>query len=155
MKKIIIIGTIVLGIAIGVGAYYLVSNLSSLVASAIEKHGGDVTQTSVGVSGVKISLREGRGSITDLRVASPEGFETQNVFSLGDITIDLDVASVREDPIVIDEIRIRAPMINAEVLKNGSSNIDELRKRVQAYSGAKTESRSRCPEETSTQEVCL
>lgn len=140
MKKMIIIGTIALGIAIGVGAYYLVSNLSSLVASAIEKHGSDVTQTSVGVSGVKISLREGRGSITDLRIASPEGFKTRNVFALADITIDLDLASVRENPIVIDEIRIRAPVINAEVLKNGNSNIDELRKRVQAYSGAKAES---------------
>ena len=68
-----------------------------------------------------------------LRVASPEGFKANDAFSLGDITVDIDLKSVREDPVVIDEIRIRAPVVNAEVTKTGASNIDELRKRVQAY----------------------
>lgn len=135
MKKIIIAG-IVLVIAIGAGAYYLLSNLNSLVASAIEKHGSEVTATSVSVSGVDISLGEGRGSISGLRVASPEGFHVRDAFSLGDITIDLDVSSVREDPVVIDVLRIRQPVVAAEVLGDGSSNIEELRKRVQAYSAS-------------------
>jgi hypothetical protein len=132
-KKVIAGGVAIVAIAIAFAAFYLLSNLNSLVAGAIEKHGSDVTDTSVGVSGVDISLREGRGSIKGLTVASPEGFEAKNAFSLGDITIDIDFKSVREDPVVIDEIRIRAPVINAEITKTGASNIDELRKRVQAY----------------------
>ena len=135
-KKVIAGGVAILAIVIAVAAFYLASNLNSLVAGAIEKHGSDVTDTSVGVSGVDISLREGRGSITGLRVASPEGFEASNAFSLGDITVDIDLKSVREDPVVIEEIRIRAPVVNAEVTKTGASNIDELRKRVQAYTAA-------------------
>ena len=134
MKKKVIVGVVaIVVIAIAFAVFYLLSNLNSLVAGAIEKHGSDVTDTSVGVSGVDISLREGRGSIKGLTVASPEGFEAKNAFSLGDITIDIDFKSVREDPVVIDEIRIRAPVINAEITKTGASNIDELRKRVQAY----------------------
>jgi hypothetical protein len=141
MKKILIGGTIaIVVIAIAVGAFYLLSNLNSLVADAIETHGSEVTDTSVRVSGVDIALREGRGTITGLSVASPEGFESQVAFSLGDITVDIDLGSVRKDPTVIDEVRIRAPVINAEIKKSGVSNIDELRKRVQAYTAASGES---------------
>ncbi len=131
MKKLALAGVIAIAV-IAVVAFFLLSNLDSLVAKAIEKHGSDVTQTSVRVSGVNISLRDGRGSIRGLKVASPDGFETRTAFSLNDITVDIDIKSVRKDPVVIDEIRIRAPVVNAEITKTGSSNIDELRKRVQA-----------------------
>lgn len=140
MKKIIAIGVIVLVIAAGAGIYYVLSNLNSLVAAAIEKQGSEVTETTVSVAGVSISLREGRGSINDLRVGSPKGYKAADVFELSDITIDLDVGSVRENPIVIEELRIRAPVIHAEVQKDGTSNVDELRKQVQAYSSSKAES---------------
>lgn len=132
MKKLLI--TVVVAVVlIAVVVFFLLSNLNSLVAKAIEKVGGDVTQTSVGVSGVDISLRDGRGSIAGLRVASPGGYKARTAFSLDDITVDIDVRSVRQDPIILDEVRIRAPVVNAELTKTGASNIDELRKRAQAY----------------------
>jgi len=46
------------------------------------------------------------------------------------------VKSVRDDPIVIDEIRVSAPEVHAEFNDKGESNVDEIRKRVQAYSVA-------------------
>lgn len=138
MKKILIIAGVVVIVLIAVAVIFLFSNLNSLVAKAIEKHGSDATQTNVSVSGVDISLREGRGSIKGLQVASPDGFKARNAFSLDDITVDIDIKSVRQDPIVIDEIRIQAPIVNAEIMETGASNIDELRKRVQAYTGGTT-----------------
>lgn len=137
MKKLVLAGILVLVVAVGVGVYFLLSNLNSLVASAIEKNGSKVTQTTVSVSGVDIQLREGRGSIKGLQVDSPEGFHVGSAFLLGDITVDLDVASVRENPIVLDEVRIRAPEVRVEVKKDGDMNIEELRKRIQAYTGKK------------------
>jgi uncharacterized protein involved in outer membrane biogenesis len=137
-KKVIAGGIAIIAIVVAVAVFYLFSNLNSLVAGAIEKHGSDVTDTSVGVSGVDISLREGRGSIKGLTVASPDGFEASKAFSLEDVTVDIDLKSVREDPVVIDEIRIRAPVVNAEFTKTGESNIDELRKRVQAYTAGES-----------------
>jgi len=136
MKKLLIAGVVVIAV-IAVVAFILLSNLGSLVAKAIEKQGSEVTQTSVSVSGVDISLRDGRGSIKGLQVASPDGFEARTAFSLGDITLDIDIESVRQDPVVIDEIRIRAPVVNAEITKTGASNVEELRKRVQAYTAGK------------------
>jgi hypothetical protein len=137
VKKLVISLAALVIVAAGVATgYYFLSNLNSLVAGAIEKHGSEVTDTQVGVSEVDISLREGRGSITGLSVASPDGFEARDAFSLGDITVDIDLGSVREDPIVIDEVRIQAPVINVELTETGSSNIDELRKRVQAHTSS-------------------
>ena len=133
MKKIVGIVVVVIVIAIVAGVVMLFSNLNSLIAKAIEGEGSKVTTTTVSVSGVDIKLREGRGSIDNLSIASPEGFDAKKAFSLGNITVDIDLDSVREDPIIIDEIRISAPEVFAEFNDKGGSNIDELRKRVQAY----------------------
>jgi len=135
MKRAILIGALVVIVLVGFGIYYLASNLNALVAAAIEKHGSEATEPTVSVSGVDIQIREGRGTIAGLRVESPEGFDTAVAFQLDDITLDMDVASVREDPIVIEELRVKAPVIHAEVKKTGGSNIDELRKRVQEHAG--------------------
>jgi len=136
VKKVLII-VFVVAVLIAAGIFLLFSNLNSILAKAIEENGGKVTQTAVSVSGVEVSVREGRGSIRGLDVASPEGFKAQNAFSLDDITIDIDIKSLREDPIVIDEIRIRAPVVYAEITKTGSSNINELRKRVSEFNTGK------------------
>ena len=133
MKKAFII-VAVLVVIIAALAYYFLSNLNSLVAGAIEKNGSDVTRTDVSVSGVDIAIREGRGSIKGLRVANPSGFKSSHAFSLDDMTVEIDIKSLREDPIIINEIRILAPTVNAEVTKTGASNIDELRTRVASYS---------------------
>jgi uncharacterized protein involved in outer membrane biogenesis len=132
MKKVII-AILVIVVLIVVALVLLFSNLNSLIAKAIEKNGSNVTQTSVSVSGVDISLREGRGTIKGLRVANPHGFDSRDAFSLDDITLDIDVRSLREETIIIDEIRIKAPVINAEITKTGASNIEKIRDNVKAY----------------------
>lgn len=136
MKKFVIGGSVaVLVIVIVVILSYVLTNLDSLVAKAIEKHGSEVTGTSVRVSGVDLSLSEGRGSIEGLSVANPEGFKAGQAFQLGNITVDLDLESVRSNPIVLDEVRIEAPMIHAEIAKDGKTNIGELRRHIEAFTG--------------------
>jgi uncharacterized protein involved in outer membrane biogenesis len=142
MKRGIIMKKVWLGIAavlvlvvIG-GLFYFLSNLNSIIARIIEDKGSQVVATDVAVSGVDISLRQGRGTIAGLSVASPDGFEASHVFTLGEITVALDLDSVRKDPIVIEEIRVRAPVVNAEILQTGSSNIGELQKNIQQYTAS-------------------
>lgn len=137
MKKILIVAAVIV-VLIAAGIFLLMANLNSLVAKAIEKHGSEVTQTRVSVSGVEISLKEGRGTIRGLSVESPAGYDAREAFSLSDITLDIDLQSLRDDPIVIDEIRIVAPVVYAEATETGSTNIDELRKNVQASTSEAT-----------------
>ncbi len=133
MKKRIFIGAIAMAVTAAAVMFYLFKNLNSLVAAAIEKHGSEVTGTRVGVTGVEISLSVGRGSIKGLRVANPEEFSGRDAFTLADIAVDIDLGSVRDNPIVIDEIRIQGPAVYAEVNATGASNIDALRKHVDAH----------------------
>jgi hypothetical protein len=132
MRKLLVAAVVIIALIVVI-VFFLLSNLNSLLAKAIEKQGSKVTQTSVRVSGVDISLRDGRGSIKGLQVASPDEFKARTAFSLDDITVVINIKSIRENPVVIDEIRIEAPVVNAEITKTGASNIDELRKRIQAY----------------------
>ena len=109
---------------------YIWSSLDVLVASAIEKYGSQVTGTSVGVAGVQLELTQGKGSISGITVGNPSGFSQPNAFSLGNISTRVDVNTVTANPVVIDEITIKAPEIFYEINKKGVSNFDELKKNI-------------------------
>jgi len=132
MKKILV-AVIVIVVVIVIAAVLLFSNLDSIVAKAIEANGGNVTNTKVRVAGVDLSLREGRGTVRGLTVANPHGFEARDAFTLEEITLDIDIESLRGEPIIVDEIRIKAPIVNAEITKTGASNIEKIRENVKAY----------------------
>jgi hypothetical protein len=130
-----VVGGIALAVIVVVviGVVFVLSNLNSIVAKAIEVEGGKVTGTDVGVDGVNIKLADGSGAIDNLTIANPDGFAAGNAFSLGNITIDLDVNSLQGDPLVIEEIRISAPVASAVLNEKGLTNIDALRQHVIAY----------------------
>ena len=115
MKKVVLGAILVLLITIGFGVYYLLSNLDSLVKSAIETYGSEATQTSVRVDNVKIVLQDGSGTIRGLTIGNPKGFATPNAFSLGEIATQIDLKSLSEDVPVIEHITIRAPEVFFEL----------------------------------------
>ncbi len=138
-RSILIVFVALVVIVVGVVAYVLTS-LDSIVEAAIEKYGSQVTQTDVRVSGVKIRLTEGSGAISGLTVGNPRGFSDPNVFSLGNISTKINIDSLTQDTIVIDEIAISAPQVFYEINKSGQSNINELKENM-AGSSKKTEAK--------------
>jgi len=140
MKKVVLGAILVLLITIGFGVYYLLSNLDSLVKSAIETYGSEATQTSVRVDNVKIVLQDGSGAIRGLTIGNPNGFATPNAFSLGEIATQIDLKSLSEDVPVIEHITIRAPEVFFELNEKGQNNLDKLKSNLQ--SGASTSSSS-------------
>ena len=140
MKKVVLGAILVLLITIGFGVYYLLSNLDSLVKSAIETYGSEATQTSVRVDNVKIVLQDGSGAIRGLTIGNPKGFATPNAFSLGEIATQIDLKSLSEDVPVIEHITIRAPEVFYELNEKGQNNLDKLKSNLQ--SGASTSSTS-------------
>ena len=109
MKKLLIIAAVVLLVVIvGVGVY-LYNSIDTIVKAAIEKYGSEITGTKVSVGSVDISLKTGRGTIRDVEVHNPKGFSSGAVFRLGEITVDIDVASLNKDPVVIERVAILAP----------------------------------------------
>lgn len=116
-------------------AIYILSSLDSLVAGAIEKYGSQVTRTPVKVSSMSIDLKSGAAGMKQLSVGNPDGFSSPDIFTLGGISTRLDVASVGNDPIVIEEIRIDKPVVFYEINKAGKSNIKELQKNIEQSTG--------------------
>ncbi len=84
-RKIIIVVGVLAAIIIG-GVGYLLTNLDSIVKSAIAKYGSQVTKTAVRASSVKIQLTSGKGAIGGLTVANPPGFATPYAVRLGTIS---------------------------------------------------------------------
>lgn len=149
MKKAIIGVVLLLVVAIGGGAFFLLSNLDSLVKKAIEEVGTKVAGVKVSVSSVKISLSEGKGTISGLSVANPSGFKTPTAFTLGAVTVGIDTSTVTKNPVVIKEISVAAPQVTYE-LGDGGSNFDAIQKNVQAFTGGsgKSEPAAKGGEET-------
>lgn len=137
MLKKIAIGVVVLLLVIAGGAYYLFSNLDSIIKAAIEKYGTAATQAEVKLDNVKLSITSGEGALNGLTVGNPKGFTTPRALSLGSISVKLDTSSVSGNgPIVIKEIDIDKPDVTYEVANSGDSNLQAIEKNAMAYGGA-------------------
>ena len=136
LKQIVLGIAAVVVIGVGYGAYYLLSNLDSIVKSAIEQYGSEITGTRVRVGSVKIALTEGRGTIRGLRVGNPSGFSSNDAFSLGEITLDLDPGSITKSPIVVETLTIAAPQVRYEMAANAKSNFDAILANIKKYQGS-------------------
>ena len=132
MKKVVLGAILVLLITIGFGVYYLLSNLDSLIKSAIETYGSEATRTPVRVENVKIVLQDGSGAIRGLTVGNPQGFGTPHAFALGEITTQIALKSLSEDVPVIEHITIRSPEVFFELNEKGQNNLGSLQKNLQS-----------------------
>lgn len=130
VKNPILISLLVLVVVLGAGLTLLLTNLNFIVKTAIEKYGSEATQTAVRVSGVKISLKGGSGSIHGLTIGNPKGFETKNAFSMGETGIKIDIQSLAKEVKVIDDIRVLAPEIFVEVNADNQNNLQEIQKNL-------------------------
>lgn len=103
----IVLFVLILG---GVGFYYF----DSLVVRGIEVGGSRVLGTQVDVDSALISPVGGVGSISGLRVANLEGFQSDYAFQMEEISIELDVGSVFSDVVIVESVTISQPQITYE-----------------------------------------
>ena len=122
MIKKIIISVVLLVLLAGGGLFFY---LDSIVKSGIEVVGSSVLGTAVTVDSVSLSPLSGQGSISGLRVANPEGFESQYAFELDSVLVSINVNTVFTDAAEIESIIIMQPIITYET-KITSDNIRTL-----------------------------
>ena len=137
MKAIrILIGLVIAAIAvIAIVVIIGLQNINGIVKAAVEKVGPQVTGTEVRLAEVDITLTEGRGTLQGLSIANPKGFSNNNVFSLGQITLQIDPVSITGDVIIIEELTISAAKVLAEQKNITDTNLQALLDNVTA--GAK------------------
>lgn len=126
------IGVASLVVLVVLGVWFLLNSLDAIVERAIEHYGSAATGTQVSVESVHIDLRNATGRVRGLRVGNPPGFAGDDAFSLGEIEIGLDAASLRSEPIVVTRVRVSEPVVDLEVDAKGRSNVGLIREHVAA-----------------------
>lgn len=134
MKKVAL-GAGMLVLLAGGAVLYLYSNLDRLVQQAIETAGTQALGTQVSVGGVALELAEGRASITDFAIANPEGFSDNDLLAFDELSVALDLANFSQQHIGILSITALKPRVYFES-REGESNIDVLRRRLDSGEGS-------------------
>lgn len=110
IKKLLILVVMVIVVA-GAGLYWY---FDAVVTRGIEVIGSRVLGTEVSVASVSLSPLNGRGSISDLVIANPEGFRADSVFELGFVSVNLVPRSVFSEVVEIESLTIAQPVITYE-----------------------------------------
>ena len=133
MKKLVPI-VLVLAAIIGGALFWLSGNIDGLVKDAIENYGSAMAKAKVRVGAVKIEPADGRGSISNLSIANPAGFKTAHALKAAKIEVEIDLASLAKDVIVIRRIAVVAPDV---IYEKGETmtNFDAIQKNIAAYLG--------------------
>lgn len=132
MKRGILFGGGIVILLIAGGAYYFFSNLEDIIQANVEKYGSEITQAEVTLDKVELDLTSGKGTLRGFKVGNPQGFQTPSAFQLGAVSIQIDIATITDDPVIIKEIVIDKPDVTYELSGDGN-NIDALRNNVDAY----------------------
>jgi hypothetical protein len=134
-KLLIVIALLVLLLAGGFA--YLWMNLDWIVKSAIERYGSQALGTAVRVGSVSLEPVKGKGAIKGLTVENPPGYSAPHILSLGGISVRIAPRAIAENPIVIDDVRISAPLVVYEMNDDRVANVDVLKKNLGADKPAK------------------
>lgn len=132
MKRGLLFGAgsvVVLGIVVVAVVFFF---LGSLVKTAVETTGSEVTKTKVTLADANVDLSSGKGILKGFKMGNPAGFKSDSAFRFGEVSVTVDTATLDQDPIVIKEVLIDAPLITYEIGERGS-NIDKIRENVEAF----------------------
>lgn len=133
MKKLAI-ALLALALLIGAAMFWLSGNIDVLVKYAVTDFGSAMTQAKVSVDAVKIAPASGKGTISNLSIGNPAGFKTTYAMKVGQIDVDIDIASVARDVVVIRRIAINAPDVIYEK-GDAMTNFDAIQKNIAGYLG--------------------
>ena len=114
--------------------FWLHGNMDSLVKTAIEKYGSEMTGTRVQVASVEIRAAQGTGIVRGLVVGNPSGFSTPYALKVGEIEMVLDVSSIAKPVVLIDRIAVDSPDVSYEKA-NGTTNFDAIQKHIADHAG--------------------
>ncbi|WP_428938834.1 hypothetical protein [Fontivita pretiosa] len=109
--KWIVLAVVVLVVVV-IGAVWL--NLNGIVRRTVQAQASSSLDLQTTVGGANVSLIGGNVRLNDLQVASPDGFQSPRMFTLGSIFVDTSFGELRSDPIRVSQIQIDKPTLVIE-----------------------------------------
>jgi len=137
MKKVkkILLFSVIGVLALAIIAVVVVSLfLGSIVKTGINNAGPRLTQTTLTVDGVDISMLTGSAKVKNLVLGNPEGYKDKspNAISVGTAAVRVAPMSVLSDKIVVKYIRVEAPEITFIGNPFGQNNLKKIQENVNA-----------------------
>lgn len=138
MKILKIISAVLITVLIVIAAlaYFVFKNINSYVEEFIESSGSQTMQTAVRVGGVNIELLEGKGTISNLSIANPEGFSANKLLSVSTAGLQLDIESLQSNVKVIKNINIDKVKLRAEQKGISDTNLQALLNNIKQASSS-------------------
>jgi uncharacterized protein involved in outer membrane biogenesis len=134
MKKILIGVGISLVVLVVIAVVVVGLFLDKAIKQGVETVGPQLTQVSIKLDDVKLSLLSGSGQIKGMVVGNPSGYKTPCALSLGSAALALKPSSLLSDKIVIQSINVQAPEITFEGGLSGN-NLKQIQANVDAALG--------------------
>ena len=125
MKKVLIGIGVTLLVLIVIAFIAATFFAGSIIKSSVETIAPGLLGVPVTVEDVDVRIFSGKVNIQGLIIGNPEKFKSDYLFSLGELSIKIDMKSLSTDTIIVNEIIITAPKVSYE-LALGSSNIGTL-----------------------------
>jgi uncharacterized protein involved in outer membrane biogenesis len=136
IKKIIVWGAIALVVLLVVVGIAVGFFLGDIVKAGIQTVGPKVTQVSITVDKVGLSMLTGSVSIKGLVVGNPQGYTAPQAISLGEAAVSVSPFSVLSDKIVVHEVHVISPEITFEGNPiTGKNNLSKIMDNVDAFQG--------------------
>ena len=146
MKKKIILGVgIGLVVLLVVGVVVVGVYLGDIVKVGMETVGPKITQTTLMVDTVNVSLLGGSAGVKGLVLGNPEGYKSPSAISVGKASVSLSPGSLLADKIVIRSVEIRDAEITFEGNPLGANNLTKLMDNVNALSASANKAETNPP----------
>ena len=103
---------IVLLVVVVIGGVWLA--IDSIVRRGVETQATSSLNLQTTLAGANVSIFGGSLSLSDLQIASPDGFSAPRMFTLGGAKVGVSLSQIRSDPIGIQQIEIDKPALVIE-----------------------------------------
>ena len=124
-KKILLIMGIALLVLIVVAVIAVGLFLGKIVKTGVNTVGPKITQTTLTVDTVDLSLLTGSAAVKNLVVGNPAGYKAPSAINVGLTAVSVNPMSVLSDKIVVKSIRLESPEITFEGGLSGN-NLSKL-----------------------------
>ena len=126
LSVLIVLAVLIVVVVMGVGFF-----LDSIVKRGVETVGPKITQVSIKVDAVNLSLLNGSAKVKGLVVGNPEGYKTPQAISISSADVGVNPLSVFSDKIVLRSVLIEAADITYEG-GFGGNNLSKIMNNVNA-----------------------
>jgi hypothetical protein len=110
-----VVQVLVLLILLGlVAAFLVLGNLGKVLRAGVQIGGSRILGVQVGLRSASVSLLNGSAELKDLTLGSPSGFRAPEMFSLSRGYAKLDIWSLRQPELVVQDVVIDGPEVTLE-----------------------------------------